>query len=375
MKKTKLLALVMAGVLSLGMLTACSSADSESTEGTEGTENTETNYSTEFYLSEYLDEDGYLKDVDFAKAVTLPDYKNMVVPKESYVVTDDEIQEQVDYILKKYFPEYEVVAVEDGDTVNIDYLGTIDGVAFDGGTYQGYDLVIGSGSFIDDFEAQLVGVMVGETVDVEVTFPTNYPSADVAGKDAVFEVTVNYVDGKSHAPEYTDALVKEKVAPFYSIPAETCDEFNAFIKDDMTQSLVSSYVYNEIIGGSTVNEIHANATGLQNDYLLANYENEALYYGLGLDELIVDYYGYEDRADFLAANAATIEGASNEVMIIQAIAKNENFVVTDDLLFEYFNEGEGFDAVVEMYGKPFLKFIVMQSEIVDMLELETPREQ
>ena len=106
MKKTKLLALVMAGVLSLGMLTACSSADSEGTEGTDVTENTETNYSTEFYLSEYLDENGYLKDVDFAKAVTLPDYKNMVVPKESYVVTDDEIQEQVDYILEKYFHEY-----------------------------------------------------------------------------------------------------------------------------------------------------------------------------------------------------------------------------------------------------------------------------
>jgi len=374
MKKTKLLALALTGALCLGMFSACSSQPADS-EGNSTGDTTENQYTTEFYLSDFLDEEGYIKDADFANAVELCDYKNMVVPKDSHYVSDAEVKEQVDYILETYFPEYETVAVADGDTVNIDYLGTIDGVAFDGGTYQGYDLVIGSKSFIDDFEEQLVGVMVGETVDVEVTFPTEYPSAEVAGKDAVFEVTVNHVKGKSHTPEYTDKLVKEEMAPFYSIEAENCEEFNTFVKDQMTQSLVSSYIYNEIIGGCTVNEIHTNATDLQRNYLLANYENEALYYGLTLDELIVDYYGYESRDAFITANALTLADASNEVMILQAIAKNENFVVTDELLHEYFNEGEAFDAVVEMYGKPFLKFIVMQSEIVDMLELETPREQ
>lgn len=374
MKKTKLLALALTGALCLGMFSACSSQPADSESNSTG-DTTETQYTTEFHLSDFLDEEGYIKDADFANAVELCDYKNMVVPKDSHYVSDAEVAEQVDYILETYFPEYETVAVADGDTVNIDYLGTIDGVAFDGGTYQGYDLVIGSGSFIDDFEQQLIGVMVGETVDVEVTFPTEYPSAEVAGKDAVFEVTVNHVKGKSHAPEYTDKLVKEEMAPFYSIEAENCEEFNTFVKDQMTQSLVSKYIYNEIIGGCTVNEIHKNATDLQSNYLLANYENEALYYGLTLDELIVDYYGYDSREAFISANALQLADASNEVMILQAIAKNENFVVTDELLYEYFNEGEAFDAVVEMYGKPFLKFIVIQSEIVDMLELETPREQ
>ena len=93
-----------------------------------------------------------------------------------------------------------------------------------------------------------------------------------------------------------------------------------------------------------------------------------------LDEYL-EAVQYGTREEFLSANSAVIEGAAQEAVIIQAIAKNENFVVTDELLHEYFNEGEGFDAVVEMYGKPFLKFLVIQSEIIDMLELDTPREE
>ena len=85
------------------------------------------------------------------------------------------------------------VAVEDGDTVNIDYVGTIDGVEFGGGNTQGQgaDLTIGSGTYIDDFEEQLIGHYVGETVEVDVTFPENYGNDDLNGKDAVFEVTIN----------------------------------------------------------------------------------------------------------------------------------------------------------------------------------------
>lgn len=85
------------------------------------------------------------------------------------------------------------LTVEDGDTVNIDYVGTVDGVEFDGGSTEGMgtDLVIGSGSYIGDFEEQLIGAHPGETVEVNVTFPDDYYSTDMAGKDAVFTVTIN----------------------------------------------------------------------------------------------------------------------------------------------------------------------------------------
>lgn len=85
------------------------------------------------------------------------------------------------------------LTVEDGDTVNIDYVGSIDGVEFDGGTTQGMgtDLVIGSGSYIDDFEDQLIGAHPGDQVDVYVTFPEDYGVEDLNGKEALFQVTVN----------------------------------------------------------------------------------------------------------------------------------------------------------------------------------------
>lgn len=81
--------------------------------------------------------------------------------------------------------------VEDGDTINIDYVGSIDGVEFDGGSYEGYDLVIGSETFIDDFEEQLIGAHPGDTVDVTVTFPDNYSAEDLQGQEALFEVVIN----------------------------------------------------------------------------------------------------------------------------------------------------------------------------------------
>lgn len=371
MKKTKLLAFVMAAALALGMFTGCSTttADSEST----STEGTAASYKSEFYLSDYLDEEGYIKDVDFSSAVSLSDYKSLVVPKEHHYVSDEQVADEVAFILENYFAEYEICAVEDGDTVNIDYVGTIDGVAFDGGTYAGYDLVIGSNSFIDDFEEQLIGVMVGETVDVEVTFPEDYISTDVAGKDAVFAVTVNGVDGKTYVPEYTDELVNDKIAPAYGLSVTNCEEFNSFVKESMSYSLVSTYIYNEIIGNCTVNEVPESAMNLQNDYTLANCENEAAYYGIDIDEYISIAYENESREEFLSENAAQIEGAAQEAMIIQAIAKNEGFTVTDELMEEYFPAGETFDAAVEMYGEPFLKFLIIQAEMIDMLELDTPR--
>ena len=82
--------------------------------------------------------------------------------------------------------------VKNGDTVVIDFIGTVDGVAFDGGTATDYELVIGSGTFVDDFEAQLIGMKVGETRNVEVTFPDEY-SSELAGKDAVFKTTLKAI--------------------------------------------------------------------------------------------------------------------------------------------------------------------------------------
>ena len=130
--------------------------------------------------------------IDVEKCVTLGDYKGVTVEKTIQSVTDEDVQNEIDNALANY-PVEVVQAAKEGDTVNIDYVGKIDGTAFDGGSTngQGTDLEIGSGSYIDDFEDQLVGAHPGDEVEVTVTFPDDYGAADLAGKEAVFDVTVN----------------------------------------------------------------------------------------------------------------------------------------------------------------------------------------
>ena len=130
--------------------------------------------------------------IDVEKCVTLGDYKGVTVEKTIQSVTDEDVQNEIDNALANYPVEVDQAAKE-GDTVNIDYVGKIDGTAFDGGSTngQGTDLEIGSGSYIDDFEDQLVGAHPGDEVEVTVTFPDDYSAADLAGKEAVFDVTVN----------------------------------------------------------------------------------------------------------------------------------------------------------------------------------------
>ena len=185
---------LLAAILSVCMLAGCGAKDTGDGTGAAtdaGTESTA------------------LKDMDVDKYVTLGEYKGLAVSVDTVEVDEDEWDTLVNNV---YYGNITAEnggimdrAVETGDTVNIDYEGTKDGVAFDGGTAQGYDLTIGSGTFIPGFEDGLVGVKIGDTVDLPLTFPENY-TEELAGKDVVFTVTVNSV---KRMPELTDDLVNQ----------------------------------------------------------------------------------------------------------------------------------------------------------------------
>lgn len=143
-----------------------------------------------------------LKATDYKveKYVKLNDYMNMTVElSKDYTVSDADIQSYIEYLMSMY-PSYEVSdkkTVESGDVVNIDYVGKIDGEEFSGGSATGQHLEIGSGSFIDGFEDGLIGKNVGETVELNLTFPEDYTNnTDLAGKAVVFTVTINSIDTK-----------------------------------------------------------------------------------------------------------------------------------------------------------------------------------
>ena len=150
---------------------------------------------------------------DLSKYVTLGEYKGLEYEETSTEVTDEDVQAELDYLLESKADVEKIMdgTVADGDTVNIDFTGMRDGVAFDGGSGTGYDLTIGSNSFIDNFEEQLIGMKPGDTKEINVTFPDPYPNnPDLAGVPVVFEVTVNYICGENIIPEMSDQFIADK---------------------------------------------------------------------------------------------------------------------------------------------------------------------
>lgn len=142
--------------------------------------------------------------------VTLGEYKGLAVEKADLSVSDEEIDEEIKKTQEQNAREINIEdrAVEDGDTAVIDYEGFCDGVAFEGGKGENYPLVIGSHSFIDGFEAQLIGKNIGEECDVNVTFPSEYHAPELAGKPAVFKCKVNAIKAKE-LPELDDEFASE----------------------------------------------------------------------------------------------------------------------------------------------------------------------
>ena len=137
------------------------------------------------------------------------DYKALEYKVEDYTVTDDEVNEEIGRMQNQYADmEVKEGEAENGDTVNIDYKGLKDGVAFDGGTANGYDLELGSGPFIPGFEEQLIGVKAGDEKSLNLSFPADYHAEDLAGAEVVFEVKVNEVKTKS-IPALDDDFAKE----------------------------------------------------------------------------------------------------------------------------------------------------------------------
>ena len=175
-----------------------------------------------------MDGDIVLKAEGFVKPeVTIENYKGIEVEKKVVEISEDEINAEIDKARDRNarFIQESDDAVQDGDTVTLDFEGFVDGVAFEGGKGENYELKIGSGSFIPGFEAQIVGHKIGEDFDVNVTFPEDYSAKDLAGKAATFKCTVKSL---KQLPELDDEFVKD-VSEF-----DTVDEYKADLKSKLT---------------------------------------------------------------------------------------------------------------------------------------------
>lgn len=272
----------------------------------------------------------YISAYNALDYVTLGEYKGLSVSVDNPEATDELVEQYVKYILQTQPLTREVKnrKLQLGDVANIDYVGKLDGVAFEGGTSSGYDLTIGSGQFISGFEDGCIGMEIGEVRDVEATFPDPYHSEELAGKTAIFTVTLNAITESVTLEEPTEEYVKQ-----YGIPGvNTVDGFYAYLKDELASQLNdnnSTEIIRTINSNCEFSEPPAPVVDRVYDVLLKNMQSYQSMYGSDIGELVSYYYGgtAEEYEDTLRNEAKLYV---NEMVMINAIASNEGIEITDD---------------------------------------------
>lgn len=254
------------------------------------------------------------------------------ISEKDLEVTDESIDSYVTQFQDAYKTTEEVKegTVEDGDVVNISYVGTIDGEAFEGGSSDSYDLTIGSGTFIDGFEDGLIGTSVGETTELHLKFPEDYHSADLAGKDVVFTVTV-LSKKVTTTPEVTDDFVKENSAEYTetkfgeSVQLDTVEAYRSHVHDylyDLHKDDSLEDALDQLIEVKSYDEKDYDMLYTYGDQYLDYY---ASMYGVD-KETLAGYYGYEDSAAYLKHDT---EYQLNLAMLYSGLAKELGITHTD----------------------------------------------
>lgn len=270
----------------------------------------------------------FTAEVAIKPEVTLGEYKGIEVEKTEITVTDEEVDAEIKKTQEQNSREITVERpAENGDTVVIDYAGTIDGVAFDGGSDKGHSLVLGSNSFIPGFEDQLVGATAGSDVEVHVTFPEDYHAKDLAGKKAVFACTVHEVKTKEY-PEIDDEFAQD-VSEFDTL-AEYKEDIKKHIterKENEAKSAKQQKVMDKIIENATM-EIPDAMVDTQAANMVDEYAQRLSYQGLSMDQ----YF------QFTGLNAQTLKDqlkpqALKNIqsrLVLEAVIAAENIEVSDD---------------------------------------------
>ncbi|NLZ82902.1 MAG: trigger factor [Clostridiales bacterium] len=265
--------------------------------------------------------------------ITLGNYKGIEYTVQKLEVSDDDVEDAINEELQAAAEEKDVTdrtVVENGDTVNIDYEGLKDGVAFAGGTAAGQNLIIGSGSFIPGFEEGLIGATVGEKIDLDITFPEAYQqSPELAGQPVVFKVTVNAIK-EIVIPELTEEYVKDTLGldNIKAYKEEVRKELEDANEATMDNERINN-IFQQIIEASVVSSYPQSLI----DFYKAELKNNYIQYA---------YYNYGMKyADFLEASGVTeeefdadalsyAENMAKQEMVFTGIIETENLGLTDE---------------------------------------------
>ena len=343
MKKQKIGAIILAGVMVMGM-TGC----------------------------------GNSKASAYNKYVTLGEYKGIEYTKTVKEVTDSDVQAELDSFVQRNSEKKEITdrAVEEGDIVNIDFVGTMNGEEFENGTSEGYTLTIGSGSLIDGFEEGLIGHNIGDEVSLDLTFPDPYPnSPDKAGQPVNFKVTINSISVEE-VPELTDSLVSENT------DYDTIDAYKKSIEEDLkenneneAQQQAQNDVFNKVLENCSISGYDEEESKKLVDEQFEQFKQTAASYeSYGYTyEQVLSLNGYDSEEALKDGIAEYVKNYLEQKMVIQCIADKEGIKVSKDEVDEKVKEymdTYGVESEEEVYnylGEDYFDMYLLSDKVINFL--------
>lgn len=373
MKRASTLKLLLVSTLAICTLAGCGQSEESSADAEQAAQEIvdalTTSEDTYEYMdhSEYYDENGFFTPITATDYVTLYDFKSEVLPAEITTVSESDVASQISELMVNFAENVPIedvnYAIQDGDTVNIDYVGSVGGVEFEGGSTSGYgtQVTVGVTQYIDGFLEQLVGHRVGENFDINVTFPEIYSqNTDLQNQDAVFNITINEIY-ESTIPELTDEFVAENFSEYYDSAAAVMEA----AYDQVLDSQIVYYIWPIILENTYIEEIPTEYS----DYYYATYENEILAalssYGITAEEYLADY-GITTIAELYDMEESSHIETMQNTILNQAIAETEGITVTDDDITTYFRSYYGvtdWSSYAELYGENYIKSIVLNDVV------------
>ena len=361
--RKKLAALCFCAAAAAVLATGCKNSDSQETEAQETAEQSQSETQADIPQG----------------TVTLGNYMGLEITEPSTEVTDEDVETQINYTLSINPNMIEVTdrPAQDGDVVNIDYVGLKDGEAFDGGSAEGYDLTLGSGTFIDGFEDGLIGANTGDEVSLNLTFPEDYGNADLAGQDVVFEVTVNSIQ------EEQEAVLDDAFVQKVSDTSTTVDEYRQEVRQSLEEMAVQSAqieMQNQAIELAIENSTF---DGLD-EQVNAEFDSQLEQMNTALEQsgiALSDYaamYGM-DEDGFKDYMRSSIESSAQVTLVCQAIAEAENLQVEDSDRMEVAKlyDLESPDELVTAYGQEAVDEAARNMKVMNFLvdnAVKTPEE-
>ena len=320
----------------------------------------------------------YTAEITVFPEVKLGEYKGLEIEKKTYEVTEEDIQKQLESMQERNSRvEVKDGAIENGDIAVIDYEGFVDGKAFEGGTSQNYPLEIGSKSFIDNFEDQLVGLIAGDEKDVVVTFPDGYGKDDLNGKEATFKVKVNEVKFKE-LPALDDEFAKE------ATEFETIADVKADIKKRLEEANAEKEkveteeaAITALIEATTI-DLPQVMVEKEIDVMVKDLENRLKYQGLTLEQYMQYTNNTEDKMrEYMKENA---ERKVRADLAISEVAKAENITASEEevkakaeeiaKMYAPNSEEDKLNSMVEMLMKaqrPMLENDIVIRKTIDLV--------